>query len=194
MSTAAEFRAYWKDEWSSRVGDSQPRASGRETYGRTETMALVTDAIVALDLKREDALLDIGCAKGLMGDWLRPLVRQYVGLDYIQAFKPRVVADATALPFKNASFDKVLLAGVLMCIPPVEHRSVLTEMRRVIKPSGRGFVAGNPDVYQHDLVAKFDEYELECLAYECGWSDVMITDIDPKLPQAKAYFDMVVIA
>ena len=44
------------------------------------------------------------------------------------------VADALTLPFADHSFDKVICSEVLEHIP--DYRSVLTEIRRVLKPGG----------------------------------------------------------
>ena len=44
-------------------------------------------------------------------------------------------ADATDLPFEDASFDHVLMWGVLMHVPQAEK--ALSELSRVLKPSGK---------------------------------------------------------
>lgn len=48
---------------------------------------------------------------------------------------PRVILDARALPFADASFDRVLMAFVLFHVP--EPIRALKRLRRVIAPEGR---------------------------------------------------------
>ena len=191
---AAKYRQFWRDLFSDRVNATAEQASARASYGKRETEILVADAVLALDIRQTDALLDIGCAKGLMGKYLRPLVSRYVGLDYVAAFYPTVVGDAIGLPFRDATFDKVLLSGVLLCVPPVEHAQVIREMRRVTRPGGLGFISSNPFQFIHDKCAVFERDALLSLAMGCGWERAWITPISPSLEQAPYYFDMVVAA
>jgi len=191
---AAEFRQFWHDLFASRSNATIEQASARASYSEKETSILVADAVAALELRETDSLLDIGCAKGLMGRRLRPLIAGYVGLDYIEAFRPTVVGDAVKLPFGDGTFDKTLLSGVLLCIPPDEHATVLREMRRVTKADGRGFVSSNPFMFVHKNCAIFKREELLRMAQGCGWKRSWITPISPSLEQAPYYFDMVVAA
>lgn len=191
MSEVAEVRSYWHSVWSSRTDDSAQRAAGRSVYGQRETTAVVADAAKALDLRPSDTLLDVGCSKRLIGSRLAPMVRRYVGLDYVTGFRPDVVGDAAAMPFRSASFDKALCAGVLLCMHPKLHGRVLSELRRVVRPGGIAFAASNPREYDHELVSCFEEGALVDLARESGWSQAWVTPIDAALPQAKSYFDMV---
>lgn len=46
-------------------------------------------------------------------------------------------ADATELPFEDASFDVVTAAYLLHVIEPEERRRVIGEIRRVLRPGGR---------------------------------------------------------
>ncbi|MEY4933516.1 MAG: hypothetical protein RLZZ403_1836 [Pseudomonadota bacterium] len=194
MPLAQAYRFYWRTLWSCRANSSKAEASGRTTYGKPEALIAVADIAAALRLKPTDSLLDIGCAKGLIGDELRPLVARYVGVDYIQAFRPMVTGDAIALPFRTASFDKVLLAGVLPCIVPEDHIAALREMRRVVRRGGLGLVSCSPEMWQHGLVAQFTRDGLRDLALRSGWRQATVRAIDARLPQAKSYFDLVVAA
>lgn len=48
---------------------------------------------------------------------------------------PHVVADATRLPFADATFDAAICVAALHGLPDPEHRAAsLTELRRVLKP------------------------------------------------------------
>jgi len=185
------YAAYWRNHWTALSTAEVNAASGRICYGSEETEALCQDAIKALDLRLTDLLLDIGCAKGLMKDHLVRHVAAYIGLDYIAAFNPGIVGDALELPFRNCSFDKVLLSGVLVCIPPEWHHRTLAEIHRVTRFGGRAFVSHNPCQRIHDMACVFDRQELMQLARRCGWASTKIVPINPILEQASCYFDMV---
>jgi ubiquinone/menaquinone biosynthesis C-methylase UbiE len=194
ISTATAYRSYWRQLWVNRIDESPEYAAGRQTYSDADTAAAVADAVAALNLNRDDSLLDVGCCKGLIGNFLRQHVARYVGVDYIAGFRPAVVGDAVALPFRDGSFDKVMLAGVLCCMPPSENAAVLREMRRVVRPGGRGFVSCNPFTFVHHLATIYRRGELMDLARQCGWRRAWIAEINPLLDQAQYYFDMVVAA
>lgn len=192
MTDAQELvHDYWRNIWASRTDGTPGHAAGRSDYGKLEADAVSSDAAKALQLQDTDSLLDVGCSKRLMGSRLAPKVRRYVGIDYVRGFKPDVVADAAALPFRSESFDKALCAGVLLCIHPDLHGRVLSELRRVVKPGGIAFAASNPREYNHNLVAKFTEEGLMELAKESGWETARVTPISSVLPQAVHYFDVV---
>jgi SAM-dependent methyltransferase len=191
--TPEAYVAYWREHWAALGGADKPTASGRTSYSPEDTEALCADAVAALDLKQSDILLDIGCAKGLMSEGLKRKAMAYYGLDYIKAFRPDVLGTAIELPFRDEAFDKVLLSGVLVCIPPEWHRRVLLEIRRVTRLGGRAFISANPFVKIHEMAHVFDIAALQHLAASCGWSEVFERPIDARLEQAAYYFDLVLI-
>ena len=98
--------------------------------------------------------LEVACGSGTLLDlvlrWRRwkglPDV-EVVGIDYAEpmlagafkrfAAKPNVRiehADATALPFADASFDTINVANAIHCFPDVD--GALRDIRRVLKPGG----------------------------------------------------------
>ena len=98
--------------------------------------------------------LEVACGSGTLLDlvlrWRRwkglPDV-EVVGIDYAEpmlagafkrfAGKPNVRiehADATALPFSDASFDTINVANAIHCFPDVD--GALRDIRRVLKPGG----------------------------------------------------------
>jgi len=195
VSTIAEperYRAYWHAHWS-RVAPGDPaRAAGRITYGTEEVAAVSEDAIRELELCGDDVFLDLGCARGLMREYLEPKVRRYFGLDYIPAMRPAVIGLAQRLPFRDATFDKVLMAGVLVCIHPEDYRQIFGEIRRVTKPIGRAMIASNPFEFSSEMAHVFSFESLSALARECGWTEARQTPISPLVEQVHGYFDMVI--
>src|SRR3990167_414957 len=192
---------YWKDHWNT-LKDAEPNtASGRSSYGPSHVRILVLDATTALDLQPEDSLIDIGCAAGLMGEVLIPMVKSYVGVDYsevsLQSFRDRlpaaevVNAGATKLPYGNGEFSKSLMSSVLLCLSKEEAFEALREMRRVT--TVRGFCSGNligeqPDpsccedgclCYAH--CCWFEPGELEELAIKAGWKSAKTVAISKEL-------------
>ena len=104
---------------------------------------------LGLDIKNKD-VLEIGCGNGY-GAYLinQGFPRSYVGLDVMEEQIAKacqrypqftfLVQDATDLSrFGDASKDVVVIFGVLHHIP--EWRSVIDEIRRVLKPNGNCFV------------------------------------------------------
>ncbi len=79
--------------------------------------------------------LEIGCGRGAFQD----VVEDYIGVDLScsvrdHLHKPFIQCDATALPFRNDTFDVIWSYAALEHIPNPEE--VLEEMRRVVKNSG----------------------------------------------------------
>jgi SAM-dependent methyltransferase len=114
---------------------------------------------VVLRLARErlSPVLDVGCGDGALG---RPLLQtglEWVGLDLsptllADAPRPVVRAQATALPFQEASFGAV--AAVFMLYHLADPCHAIAEAYRVLRPGGL-FVAVAP--------SRFDSPELHHL-------------------------------
>ena len=103
-----------------------------------------------LSLSQGDRVLDVGCGQGLWTLTIAPSVQHVVGLDLrthsVQDAKNQsdrqghrnasfVVASATALPFGDNSFDKILSIDVLDNIP--DDHIAACEMARVLKRGGK---------------------------------------------------------
>lgn len=143
-------------------GDEAPHSAlyltdERDAWWNEDFLALLAARIGWSGLDASRAIrdvLDVGCGKG---HWTRTLARlvppgaRVVGVDrepqWIDDANARVaddgvsqphgfsVADATALPFPDASFDVVTCQTLLIHVADVGV--VLAEMRRVLRPGGR---------------------------------------------------------
>lgn len=104
-------------------------------------------------------LLDIGCGRMMYRKEIEPLVEEYIGLDhpeisknYKSQYRPEVLADAHNLPFKNNSFDTVLMLQSLEYMER-PYRSI-QEVSRILKKGGV-FILSSPFLYPiHD--GKYD--------------------------------------
>jgi ubiquinone/menaquinone biosynthesis C-methylase UbiE len=97
------------------------------------------------------AIADIGCGEGALGRELATLGAVVTGFDPFMAPAARlalgsgswqlVQAAAEALPAPDASFDLVLFVFSLHHVPQQQLAGALGEVRRVLRPDGRLYVA-----------------------------------------------------
>ncbi len=86
-------------------------------------------------------ILDVGCGRGFVGDFVRERGGVYVGADFVASRPggPDVLADGARLPFTDASFDGVF------CIDAFEHfpeaEAAAREFHRVLRPGGFVFLS-----------------------------------------------------
>ncbi len=103
-----------------------------------------------LELTESDRFLNVGCGAGLFESWLDGAVREIVSMDlaWNMLIKARALnghrapvtllqATATALPFADHTFDRVLANSVTHYLSAAELSAMLAEFRRVVKPGGR---------------------------------------------------------
>ena len=114
------------------------------------------DLVMRAAVRPDERVLDIACGTGVVARLIAPFVGStgsIIGLD----LSPSMLAvarecaetegvvvdwregDATALPFDDASFDLALNQQGLQYIP--DKPAALREMRRILAPGGRAFVA-----------------------------------------------------
>src|SRR5207245_9812674 len=133
------------------------------------TESLTDDILDALALAPGLSLLDVGCGSGKWQARLAARGVVTVGLDLmpgmVQAargaevgLEPRpqlICADAQALPFQAATFDRVLCSAVLYHV--ADCRRALAEMRRVLRPGGLAVISTNGA----DTMARLNELHAE---------------------------------
>jgi len=111
-------------------------------------------------LRPESEILDIGCGSGRhmiaaddMGHFVEGCDASPVAVaetrnwfsspEYVNAgwnHAEIVVAEAQSLPFESESFDAALAYGVFYYGTRQQHAQAISEMHRVLKPGGHGFV------------------------------------------------------
>lgn len=95
-------------------------------------------------------LLEVGTGSGGIAHYFASIPGGRFSVDAIDVVDNRLVRDgyryqtveSTILPFETASFDFVLSNHVIEHVGPVEEqRKHLSELRRVLKPGGKGYLA-----------------------------------------------------
>ncbi|MFA6603876.1 MAG: class I SAM-dependent methyltransferase [Patescibacteria group bacterium] len=118
--------------------------------GDPKTWAPEAEHLATL-LPAGSSVVDIGCGAGRDALLLAGMGYQYIGVDLSEPMLEQarrlapgqrfIPGDMYALPMGDASFDGFWAAASLLHIPKAEMARVLTEIRRVIKPGGVGFIA-----------------------------------------------------
>lgn len=143
---------------------------------------LIDDMLDALALARGMLLLDVGCGSG---EWHAALATRAVitvGVDLMPGMleaarqigdelepRPRLIGgDAQALPFRPATFDRVLCSGVLYHVS--DCRQALAEMHRVLREGGRAVISTNGA----DAMARLNELHADA-ARALGYTPVRVS-------------------
>ncbi len=127
-----------------------------------------------LDVKEGEKILEAGCGSGNL---VRELVKrgaQVTGFDYCKEAlevckkknpEAKIVFGnlIKPLPFPDNYFDKIACNNTLYTIPKEKHRSVLIELKRVLRPGGR-IVISNPkkewkpfEIYTYGIKQNFQQ-------------------------------------
>jgi len=100
---------------------------------------------MAAELGQGGTVLEVGCGGGMGLPYLQAQARMVVGGDYTMALlkearhhlpdAPLVRMDAQRLPFRDRSFDVVLLLEMIYYV--ADQEAAFSECRRVLKPGGK---------------------------------------------------------
>ncbi len=132
--------------------DSLAVGSGYDVFTPASSLRLINACIGHLRLDRGARVADLGCGSGVFSDLLQRAGFSCVGLD----LSPKLIAagrskfpkveflegDVEHLPFPDASFDGILLSGIVHHLP--DPSRCASEIYRVLRPRGR-FVAFDPN-------------------------------------------------
>ena len=122
-------------------------------------------------------LLDVGCGNKPFAAMFRNRVGEHIGCDVVQSSDSRadVMCLATDLPFKDGSYDTVLLTQVIEHV--ADHRSMLHEAFRVLKSGGIMILSGPMYWPLHEEpydFFRFTEHGLRFLLQTSGFAEVEI--------------------
>jgi ubiquinone/menaquinone biosynthesis C-methylase UbiE len=118
-----------------------------------DTNERLMDIVLRLSaLPKGARIADLGCGSGVFSNVLRQRGYNCTGVDLsanlIRIARQKypdiefIEGDVENLPFDDASFDGVLLAGILHHFS--DHTAFLSEVKRILKPGGK-FVAFDPN-------------------------------------------------
>lgn len=95
-------------------------------------------------------VLDLGCGDAFYFGWFATVADAFgqdIASEYVESHLPPTLVtrfragDATQIQFPDNYFDGVFLNHVIEHVDKTQARTVLAEIRRVLKPSGKLFVA-----------------------------------------------------
>jgi SAM-dependent methyltransferase len=137
--------------------------------------------------------LDLGCGEGRVGAELARLGHTVVGVDsspgMVEMARERheaLVADATALPFEDGSFDLVVAYMSVMNLDDPE--AGIREVARVLEPGGRFCLAvvhpldGAGSFEGDEFVITGSYFEPEAKLWESDRDGIQVTFFDRALP------------
>lgn len=123
-------------------------------------------------------VLDIGCGNKPYLPLFDGKISSYVGCDIIQSDKHLVdiISPATDIPLPDNSKDTVFTTQVIEHV--ADHRKLLAEAYRILKPGGYLILSG-PMAWEHHEEPydffRFTRYGFEYILKETGFNEIVIT-------------------
>lgn len=144
------FLSRTADNWANSESQKQSWISYVTDQSRGEELAQKLVNSFALSDRERRKVLDVGCGFGSLLIALQKRFGQVCGLDYEEkcvewsqkrAAPAQVVrASATEIPWSEREFDLVISTDVFEHIPYEEQERAVSELIRVLKPGGHGYV------------------------------------------------------
>jgi protein-L-isoaspartate O-methyltransferase len=158
---------FFLDQYRRKAAFTDPleQAGRGKEFNTVGWLHVVRETLGLLDLRPEHALLDVGCANGLLDIVLSAGCRELLAIEPVpelaalarthlaNCHNVRVdVGHGTAVPAGDNHFDRVLMLEVLQLVAAEEARAVFRELRRVTRPGGRIVISAIPDVRRREAV------------------------------------------
>lgn len=158
---------YFLDQYRRKAGHSSELVqSGRgERFDVAAFLHVAREMLDLLQPDRAHAVLDLGCANGLLSILLSALSRQVVAVEPVPELAelarrnlagcPNARVESghgSAIPVADSSFDLVLMLEVLQVVPGEEAATVFAELRRVARNGARIVIGSVPDARRRDAV------------------------------------------
>ncbi len=138
-----DWKAIWDRNGNTKSLDRYD-ISGFENFRSFDTISATDQLCQLLDIQADDAVLELGCAAGLLAQHLKHRCR-YVGTDYSENIVKKTIeingvsalcCEANDLVFKDKTFDHVFAFSVFQYFPDYDYaHQVVSEMIRVARKS-----------------------------------------------------------
>ncbi len=138
---------------------------------------LFADLKEVIDKFATGDLLDIGCGNKPYKSFFENKLNSYTGCDIIQSDRNEVdiICPATEIPLPDNVKDTVFSTQVIEHV--ADHRKLLSEAFRILKPGGSIIVSG-PMAWEHHEEPydffRFTKYGFEWIFSEAGFVDIEI--------------------
>ncbi|MDP7494750.1 MAG: methyltransferase domain-containing protein [Candidatus Undinarchaeales archaeon] len=153
-----------------------------------------------LKFPKETTILDAGCGEGVVTEELAGKGYDVIGLDMNFSSPLVIPGDITRMPFKDDSFELVLLLDVIEHVDFTSQISALVEVKRVLHPGGHlilsvpnlahltsrikflisGSLVRTADIKKHPGDRPVNE--MSSLIESCGFRITSRTGISPTFP------------
>jgi len=170
---------------------------------RVDSQDVLNLHILTDRLKKGESVLDAGCGSGHPVTQILAKNFQVTGVDFsLQQTRSAnaelhnarfVCADLAHIPFRDSTFDAIVCFYALIHIPREEHRDVILNFHRILKPKGHAFIcmgAGDLPTDTAEYLGQkmfWSHYDkktnleiLERSHFAVLWSDIVVDPIDSK--------------